>query len=72
MGEGTDFAEMIRRIQSETGWSQAELADRAGITAATLSRIKGGWQGIPVWDTGRKIEALHQVVSMGIRIGASA
>jgi transcriptional regulator with XRE-family HTH domain len=32
----------VREIREAKGWSQAELADRAGIRRATLSAIESG------------------------------
>jgi transcriptional regulator with XRE-family HTH domain len=38
------FTTTVRAIRLEKLWSQAELAERAGVTIATLSRLERGHQ----------------------------
>ena len=37
----TPISLRIRELRKAKGWSQAELAERAGVTQATVSRIEG-------------------------------
>ena len=32
----------LRELRDARGWTQGELAERAGVTRATVSRIEGG------------------------------
>jgi transcriptional regulator with XRE-family HTH domain len=32
----------LRELRDARGWTQVELAERAGVTRATVSRIEGG------------------------------
>ena len=38
----TPISLRIRELRKAKGWSQAELAERAKVTQATVSRIEGG------------------------------
>ena len=38
----TPISLRIRELRKAKGWSQAELAQRADVTQATVSRIEGG------------------------------
>ena len=38
----TPIALRIRELRQAKGWSQAELAQRAGVTQGNVSRIEGG------------------------------
>ena len=57
----------IKKRRAAVGMSQAELADRAGVTQATISIIESGKRANPSWDTivgiaralGCKIEDLY-------------
>lgn len=37
-----DYVKQMRKARLERGWSQKELAQKAGITQSHLSRIEGG------------------------------
>jgi transcriptional regulator with XRE-family HTH domain len=40
MSNLSDVADMLRVVRRETGLSQAELADRAGVSRTTLARME--------------------------------
>ena len=53
-GVAFDLAEHIRRAREDLGWTQSELARRAGIDQADLSRIERGATD-PRWSTVNRI-----------------
>jgi transcriptional regulator with XRE-family HTH domain len=48
---GPGLGATIRRLREERGWLQEELAARAGITQAQVSRLESGEQRDPRWST---------------------
>ena len=48
------LGEAIRQLRRERGLTQEDLAENAGLTAATLSLIERG-RANPTWDTVKKI-----------------
>ncbi len=51
----------IKRMRDELGWTQAKLANEAGITAAALSKIEKGEGRIPTIVVLRKIASALNV-----------
>ena len=47
-----DYLEQLRAARGLLGWSQAELAERAGLSAPTVKRLEGGF-GPRVSDAAR-------------------
>ena len=41
---GTPVAQVIREARQHRGWSQSELADRAGVSRPTVARMEAGQQ----------------------------
>jgi transcriptional regulator with XRE-family HTH domain len=50
------LGEAIRQLRRKRGLTQEDLAENAGLTAATLSLIERG-RANPTWDTVKKIAA---------------
>jgi transcriptional regulator with XRE-family HTH domain len=51
---------LLRPVRIEKGWSQTELARRAGVAAATISRIESGRvQGVGLGTLIRLADALE-------------
>lgn len=50
MAEGQDVGRRVRRLREARGWTQAKLADEAGLAQAQVSRIESGENapGLPV------------------------
>src|SRR5688500_7536997 len=46
-----DFAELLRRARRAAGWSQEELAERAGLSARAISALERGVNRAPRRDT---------------------
>ena len=51
----------IKRLRSSINWTQAKLADEAGITGAALSKIEQGEKRIPTIVVLRKIASALNV-----------
>lgn len=51
-----DLARTLRRLRTEGGLTQEDLAHRSGITVAALARIERG-QANPTWTTVRRLAA---------------
>lgn len=51
---GTSFAIRVIRLRQERGWTQAELAQRAGLKQSAIARIEGG-DSVPRVDTAMRI-----------------
>ncbi len=49
-----DLAQTLRRLRTEGGLTQEDLAHRSGITVAALARIERG-QANPTWTTVRRL-----------------
>lgn len=49
-----DLARTLRRLRTEGGLTQEDLAHRSGITVAALARIERG-QANPTWTTVRRL-----------------
>jgi transcriptional regulator with XRE-family HTH domain len=54
--------ECIRRARQEHGWTQAELADRAGLSANYVARLERGELGPSLFVAFRLAEALETQV----------
>ena len=50
------LAATLRRIRTERGHTQEDLAHRAGLTVAAVARIERG-QANPTWTTVRRLAA---------------
>lgn len=60
---------VIQAIKDHTGWTASELADRAGIDRATISRLTNKHGHAPVFLSGMKLEILYQAVCLDIQLG---
>lgn len=49
-----DLAHTLRRLRTEGGLTQEDLAHRSGLTVAALARIERG-QANPTWTTVRRL-----------------
>ena len=61
--ERISFAEAVRRVRTSAGLTQAELAERAGLTRTTLVRLENGLQPGPLAQQ-------RLVAAFGFTIGA--
>jgi predicted ATPase/transcriptional regulator with XRE-family HTH domain len=52
---GEDFGDLLRRHRTESGLTQEELAERAAISARTVSDIERGLRGAVYRDTARRL-----------------
>lgn len=64
------FAQRMRAVREARGWSQQELADRAGIPhRSALSQMENGRRGIPLAEAVALAEALtiplHDMIAPG-------
>lgn len=69
-GRITSFRELVFRLRTETGLTQAELADRMGTTQSAIARMEGGGTR-PSLDTLEKLAAAvggEPVVGVGERL----
>lgn len=64
-----DLARTLRRLRTEGGLTQEDLAHRSGITVAALARIERG-QANPTWTTIRRLavglETTLKVIVAGV------
>jgi ribosome-binding protein aMBF1 (putative translation factor) len=58
-GFNTSVGEAIRRIRQEHGWTQAFLADQAGLSANYIARLERGELGPSLFVAHRICEALQ-------------
>jgi transcriptional regulator with XRE-family HTH domain len=61
-----NIGELIKRLREERGWSQAELARRAGITQAMISYLETGKRSWHLLSVGA---AQRLARSLGVSIG---
>jgi predicted ATPase/transcriptional regulator with XRE-family HTH domain len=57
MGQARRFGERLRRYRAAPGYSQEELAERAGLTANAISALERGERKRPYPDTVRRLAA---------------
>jgi len=50
---------MTAAVLSAYGWTQTALADRVGVTVATISRLANGRHASASWEVGSQIAALY-------------
>jgi transcriptional regulator with XRE-family HTH domain len=62
------MGEKIYRARTQRRWSQAELAERTGVTQAVISRLESGVQRNPTTDVLRQL-ALTLGMSMDYLAG---
>lgn len=55
------FADLIRTTREHRGWTQDDLADRAGVSRPTINRYEQGKTRTPDPDTARRIFAALQL-----------
>ena len=64
----SEFRELVHRLRSEAGLTQAELAKRMGTTQSAIARMEGG--GVrPTLDT---LEKLASAVGLELVVGVGA
>ena len=44
------LSENLRRLREDKGWSQRQLADRAGVHKAVIADVEAGKTKIPAYD----------------------
>jgi transcriptional regulator with XRE-family HTH domain len=54
------LAATLRRLRTERGYTQEDLAHRAGLTVAAFARIERG-NANPTWTTVRRIAAALEI-----------
>lgn len=64
-----ELGAVIRRLRKQRGWTQGELAERAGISRRTLVALEGGNPRGEVGIVVRVIAALDQELAVGERPG---
>ena len=60
-----DIADEILRLRIEKGWSQAELAERAGTKQANISRLESGLSNPSINFLQKIAKALDASISVG-------
>lgn len=53
------FAENVRRLRKDRGWSQTQLADRAGFHLTHINRVEAG-KYVPSLDTAVKLAEVFE------------
>ncbi len=61
-----DLGERIFRLRDERGWSQTELARRAGVSRTTLSHLEAGVTRSPSSPTLRRLARALDVTVYGL------
>jgi transcriptional regulator with XRE-family HTH domain len=56
-----EFAARLRELREEKGWTQAELAERVGVSAHTVAQ----------WERSRREPSWNNVVAMADALGVS-
>ena len=67
MKKGLNISGQIRRRRAELGLSLADIARRAGTSAATLSRYENGWSRFEVYTLRKLSEALDCELHIELR-----
>ena len=68
----SEFRELVYRVRTEAGLTQAELADRMGTTQSAIARTEGGGTR-PTLDTLEKLAvAVGQELVVGLGKGLSS
>lgn len=71
-GHISEFREIVYRVRTEAGLTQAELAERMGTTQSAVARMEGGGTR-PTLDTlGRLAAAVGQELVVGVGAGLSS
>ena len=71
-GKISEFRELVHRLRSEAGLTQAELADRMGTTQSAIARMEGGGTR-PTLETLEKLAtSLGQELVVGVGAELSA
>ena len=58
----TPFGERMRRMRTQKGVTQKEMADALGVSAAYLSALEHGRRGMPSWPLIQKIVGYFNVI----------
>lgn len=66
----TVLAENLRRLRTEAGLSQEELADRAGLHRTYVSSVEGGHRNVTLENIFALAEALGTTPSALVRVPA--
>lgn len=64
-----DFGELFRGFRKQRGWTQAQLAERAGLLPKTVSAIETGGGQVLLANVMRCLSALEVDLSLGSRTG---
>src|SRR5690606_29429481 len=64
-----DFGELIRGFRKQRGWTQARLAERAGLLPKTVSAIEAGGGQVLLANVMRCLSALDVDLSLDSRSG---
>lgn len=64
-----DFGELIRGFRKQRGWTQAQLAEQAGLLPKTVSAIEAGGGQVLLANVMRCISALNVDLSLDSRSG---
>ena len=64
IGHWTKLGSAVRDARARHGWSQHELAERAGVSRSWLARLESGHRGAEFEQILRLLDALHLTLTL--------
>ena len=57
-----NWRKIIDEIRQASGYTDAEIGERTGVSQATINRLRHGQANEPMYSLGEKLQTLHAIV----------